>query len=125
MRSVEIVMRNPSGLHARPATLFTEAAAGFAAKVTVENLTRGKGPVDAKSMLMLLTAGVSKDHRVRLVADGPDEDAAIDSLVGLVESGLGEPGAWSVMADSQCRSINCRNSSNSGEESCGPGEASG
>ena len=40
---------------------------------------------------MLLTAGVSKDHRIRLVADGPDEDAAIDALVGLVESGLGEP----------------------------------
>ncbi len=92
MRAVEIVMRNPSGLHARPAALFTEAAAAFAAKVTVENLTRGKGPVDAKSMLMLLTVGVSKDHRIRLVADGVDEDAAIDSLVGLVESGLGEPG---------------------------------
>ncbi|NJD28890.1 MAG: HPr family phosphocarrier protein [Chloroflexi bacterium] len=91
MRSVEVVMRNPSGLHARPATLFTEAAAGFAAKVTVENLTRGNGPVDAKSMLMLLTAGVSKDHRIRLVADGADEDAAIDALVALVESGLGEP----------------------------------
>ena len=81
MRSVEIVMRNPSGLHARPATLFTEAAGRFASKVTVENITRGKGPVDAKSMLMLLTAGVSRDHRIRLVADGPDEDAAIDGLV--------------------------------------------
>lgn len=93
MRSVEIAMRNPSGLHARPATLFTEAAAGFASNVTVENLTRGKGPVDGKSILMLLTAGVAKDHRVRLVVDGPDEDAAIDALVGLVESGLGEPAA--------------------------------
>jgi phosphocarrier protein len=93
MRSVEIVMRNPSGLHARPASVFTEAAARFAANVTIENLTRAIGPVDAKSMLLLLTAGVSKDHRIRLVADGPDEDAAIDSLVALVESGLGEPGA--------------------------------
>ena len=84
-------MRNPSGLHARPATLFTEAAARFASKVTVENLTRAKGPVDGKSMLMLLTAGVSKDNRIRVSADGPDEDAAIDTLVGLVESGFGEP----------------------------------
>jgi phosphotransferase system HPr (HPr) family protein len=92
MRSIEIVMRNPSGLHARPATLFTEAAARFASKVTIENLTRGSRPVDAKSLLLLLTAGVSKDHRIRLVADGPDEDSAIDSLVGLVDSGLGEPG---------------------------------
>jgi phosphocarrier protein len=93
MRSVELVIRNPSGLHARPATLFTEAAAEFASTITVENLSRGKRPVDAKSTLMLLTAGVSRDHRIRLVADGPDEDAAIDALVGLVSSGLGEPPA--------------------------------
>jgi phosphocarrier protein HPr len=93
MRAVEIVVRNPSGLHARPATLFTDAAAAFTSRVTIENLTRSKGPVDAKSILMLLTAGVSRDHNVRLVADGPDEDAAIDALVGLVESGLGEPGS--------------------------------
>lgn len=84
-------MSNPSGLHARPATLFTEAAATFASKITVENLSRGKGPVDAKSTLMLLTAGVSRDHRIRLVADGADEDKAVDALIGLIESGLGEP----------------------------------
>ena len=66
---------------------------GFKSKITVENLTRGKGPVDAKSTLMLLTAGVSRDHRIRLAADGPDEDAAIDALVELVTTGLGEPSA--------------------------------
>jgi phosphotransferase system HPr (HPr) family protein len=90
MRSVELTIKNPSGLHARPASLFTAAAAGFAATVTVENLTRGTGPVDAKSTLLLLTAGVSFGHQVRLVADGRDESAAIDALVKLVESGLGE-----------------------------------
>ncbi|MEO8438485.1 MAG: HPr family phosphocarrier protein [Chloroflexota bacterium] len=91
MRSVELVMSNPSGLHARPATLFTAAAATFVSKITVENLSRGKGPVDAKSTLMLLTAGVSRDHRIRLVADGTDEDKAVEALVDLIESGLGEP----------------------------------
>ena len=93
MRSVELVVSNPSGLHARPATLFTEAATAFSSKITVENLSRGKSPVDAKSTLMLLTAGVSRDHRIRLAADGTDEDAAIDALVELVSSGLGEPPA--------------------------------
>lgn len=93
MRAVELVISNPSGLHARPATLFTEAATGFASNITVENLSRGKGPVDAKSTLLLLTAGVSRDHRIRLVADGPDEIAAIDALVDLVNAGLGEPSA--------------------------------
>lgn len=90
MRSIELSVTNPSGLHARPATLFTQKATGFEARITVENLDRGKGPVDAKSILMLLTAGVSRDHRIRLTADGPDEDAAIDALVDFVGSGLGE-----------------------------------
>jgi len=90
MRSVELVVSNPSGLHARPAALFTQAAARFGARITVENLDRGKGPVDAKSILFLLTAGVSRDHRIRLTADGPDEDDAVDALVVLIEAGLGE-----------------------------------
>ena len=91
MRDVEIEMTNPSGLHARPATLFTEAAARFDSRITVENLTRGKGPVDAKSILMVLTAGISNAHRIRLVAEGADETEAIDALVELIASGLGEP----------------------------------
>jgi phosphotransferase system HPr (HPr) family protein len=56
VRSTELVVANPSGLHARPATLFTEAAARFTSTITVENLSNGKGPVDAKSILLLLTA---------------------------------------------------------------------
>ena len=90
MRSLELVVTNPSGLHARPATLFTETAARFSARITIENLDRGKGPVDAKSILMLLTAGVSRDQRIRLTADGPDEEDALAALAALVESGLGE-----------------------------------
>ncbi len=90
MREIELVVRNPSGLHARPATLFTGAAAGFTARIQVENLDRGKGPVDAKSLLLLLTLGVSSGHRIRVTADGPDADAAVEALVALVESGMGE-----------------------------------
>jgi phosphotransferase system HPr (HPr) family protein len=90
MRSVEVVVRNPSGLHARPAALFTRTAGGFTSRITVENLDRGTGPADVKSMLMLLAAGVSRDQRIRLTAEGADEDSAIDALVQLIESGLGE-----------------------------------
>jgi phosphotransferase system HPr (HPr) family protein len=93
MQAVEVVMTNPSGLHARPASVFTEAAARFVSKISVENVTRGKGPVDAKSMLLLLTAGVSVGHTIRLVADGPDEEAAITALTDLIAAGLGEPTA--------------------------------
>ena len=90
MAIVELQVTNPSGLHARPATRFVEAAAGFASRVTVENLDRGSRAVDAKSILMLLTIGVVSGHRIRITADGPDADAAVETLRALVASGLGE-----------------------------------
>jgi phosphotransferase system HPr (HPr) family protein len=90
VRTVEILVNNPSGLHARPATLFSEAASRFTARITVENLDRGKPPADAKSILMLLTAGVSGGQRISLVAEGPDEAEAIETLTRLIEAGLGE-----------------------------------
>ncbi len=91
MTSVELTVRNPSGLHARPATVFVETASRFASRITVENLDRGSRAVDAKSVLMLLTAGVVAGHRIRVTADGPDADDALAALARAVESGLGEP----------------------------------
>jgi phosphotransferase system HPr (HPr) family protein len=89
--SIELTVANPSGLHARPATLFVETAAGFQSRITVENLDRGSRAVDAKSILFLLTIGVLRGHRIRLTADGSDADEALAALRELVESGLGEP----------------------------------
>lgn len=90
MASIEVLVANPSGLHARPATHFVEAAAGFESRVTVENLDRAGRPADAKSILSLLMAGVSSGHRIRITADGPDAEAAVAALHDLVASGLGE-----------------------------------
>jgi PTS hybrid protein len=98
MQSVEVVITNPSGLHARPAALFTRAAGRFGARITVENLDRGSGPVDAKSILLLLTAGVSHGQRIRISATGPDEDEAIETLVEMIREGLGEGPAASAEA---------------------------
>jgi phosphocarrier protein FPr len=90
MRTLELTIVNRSGLHARPANLFMESAARFTARITVENLDRVSRPVDAKSILMLLTAGVQCGNRIRLTADGADEEAALASLGALIEAGLGE-----------------------------------
>jgi phosphotransferase system HPr (HPr) family protein len=84
-------VRNASGLHARPATLFVQAAARYASRVTLENLDRGGRAVDAKSLLLVLTAGVSSGHHIRIAADGPDEADAVAGLQAAIESGLGEP----------------------------------
>lgn len=90
MRSIELVIANPSGLHARPAALFVQEAARFPCSITVANLDRAGKAVDAKSILMLMTIGISHGHRIRIIADGQLENEALAALEALVTSGLGE-----------------------------------
>jgi phosphotransferase system HPr (HPr) family protein len=88
-RDVEV--RNPSGLHARPAASFVKAAGAFAADVRVTNLTRDEAKsASAKSVLGVMGLGVARGHRIRIVATGDDAEAAVTTLVDLVASGLGE-----------------------------------
>ncbi|HLY35714.1 MAG TPA: HPr family phosphocarrier protein [Candidatus Limnocylindria bacterium] len=87
-----VEVRNPSGLHARPAAVFVKAAGGFSADIRVVNLTRNPDKsVAAKSVLGVLGLGVATGHSIRISAEGSDADDAVRSLVELVESGLGEP----------------------------------
>jgi phosphotransferase system HPr (HPr) family protein len=91
MADVTLQIRNPSGLHARPAALFVKTAGSFAANVQVTNLTRNPDKAAAaRSLLGVLGLGVSSGHEIRIAADGEDADAAIETLRELVESGLGE-----------------------------------
>jgi phosphotransferase system HPr (HPr) family protein len=90
MRTTEQTIRNPSGLHARPAAMFVRTAAGFRSKLTLENLERATPPVDAKSIIAIMSSGVATGHRIRITAEGEDEDAAIEALDAFVASGLGE-----------------------------------
>ena len=91
MKSVEIQIRNESGLHARPAAVLIRAAAGFRSRIGLDNVTTPAGPAaDAKSLVSVLAAGVEKGHRVRIWADGEDEAEAIDALRELLGDGLGE-----------------------------------
>jgi phosphocarrier protein HPr len=90
MRSAELTVGNPSGLHARPAALFVRTAAGFGARLTVRNLHRDLPAADAKSILEVLAQGIGRGQRIEVVADGPDEDEALARIVELVEGGIGE-----------------------------------
>jgi phosphotransferase system HPr (HPr) family protein len=85
-----LVVTNPSGLHARPAALFVRTAAEFRSVIRVRNATRGGAGVNAKGILGILTIGVSSGHEIEISAEGEDQDAALESLVALVESGMGE-----------------------------------
>jgi phosphotransferase system HPr (HPr) family protein len=87
---VRLTVRNPSGLHARPAATFVRGAGSFQASITVTNRTRGTGPANAKSILAVLGLGVSSGHEIELVAEGVDAEAALTTLRELVDAGLGE-----------------------------------
>lgn len=76
------------GLHARPAALFARAAADLPVDVTI-SLGDGE-PVDASSMLSVMTLGAAFGDSVTLRADGDGADAAVGSLAELFASELDE-----------------------------------
>ena len=90
--SREIVVRHKVGLHARPAALFVKAASGFASRITIENLTKGTAPTNAKSILSVLSVAVQMNDGIRISADGNDAEAAVIALCDLVNSNFGELG---------------------------------
>lgn len=90
MARVELEIHNQHGLHARPAAIFVQTAARFKSRITLENLDRPGKPIDAKSIMSVLTAGIHQGSRIALEADGPDAEEAIAALTELVKSGLGE-----------------------------------
>lgn len=86
MQQIRLVLKNSSGLHARPAAQFVQTAAKFTSRVTIEAM--GKS-VDAKSILQILGLGVRQGTEILLTAEGGDEAECIDSLSTLI-SGLAE-----------------------------------
>ena len=85
MVSREIKIQNSVGLHARPATFFIQKANQFKSTIWVE---KGARRVNAKSLLGVLSLAVTKDTDITIIADGPDENAAVDGLCELIENGL-------------------------------------
>ncbi|MEA3374826.1 MAG: phosphoenolpyruvate--protein phosphotransferase [Chloroflexota bacterium] len=90
-RSVELVVPNPTGLHARPAARFVRTAMRFDAQITVRNVTQGHPRANAKSMMEVANTGTAwQGERIRITAEGEDADEALEALRTLVESGFGE-----------------------------------
>jgi phosphocarrier protein FPr len=90
-QSIELVVPNPVGLHARPAVLFVQTASQFTAQITVQNVTHNRQIVDAKSMMQVVSQGTARQsERIRIVAQGEDAAEAIVALSALVEAGFGE-----------------------------------
>lgn len=91
MYSKQTVLKNLTGLHARPASEFVACAKGFESKVTIRRLDMDDAPeTNAKSIIKVLAQGISVNTPIEICADGPDEQEAVDKLVELVDSKFGE-----------------------------------
>lgn len=87
MVSKEIVVQNQVGLHARPATFFIQKANEYSSSIWIAKDTR---KVNAKSLLGVLSLGITRGTAITLFAEGADEEAAIDGLASLVETNFAE-----------------------------------
>jgi phosphocarrier protein HPr len=87
MYSKNVTIENPTGLHARPASIFIKTATQFKSKI---NIIKDEREVSAKSMLSLLSLGLTKGTEIIISADGEDEKDAVNTLVDLVNSRFGE-----------------------------------
>ena len=87
MISRSVTIRNSVGLHARPATFFVQKANSFKSSIWVE---KEDCRVNAKSLLGVLSLGISKGTTITLIADGVDEADAVAGLAELVDSEFGD-----------------------------------
>jgi phosphocarrier protein FPr len=91
--TLRLDIRNPLGLHARPAARFVQTAAGFDANVQVMNLTSGRGPASGSSLNGLATLGIRQGHEILVSAHGPQAAAALDALAALAKRNFDEQAA--------------------------------
>ncbi len=83
----EITVLNEVGLHARPATFFIQKANEFKSFITV---AKDERKVNAKSLLGVLSLGITKGTKIIITADGNDESQAIDELEALIMSNFAD-----------------------------------
>ena len=87
MISKEVLINNQVGLHARPATFFIQKANEFKSSIWIEKDDRR---VNAKSLLGVLSLGIIKGTTITIIADGADQEEAIETLSKLIDSDFSE-----------------------------------
>ena len=87
MVNQKVKIKNPTGLHLRPAGILCKKAMEYKAQVTFtfENTT-----ANAKSVLSVLGACVKSGDEIEIFCDGEDEEEALRGMVEAIENGLGE-----------------------------------
>lgn len=87
MVSKSLTVKNPSGLHLRPAGILAQTAMKFKARIIIEC---GEKKIDAKSVLNVMAASIKCGTDITLICDGEDEAEALETVATAIENGLGE-----------------------------------
>lgn len=87
MVSSKVVVKNPSGLHLRPAGLLCKTAIEFKSKIS---LKFNDNSANAKSVLGVLGACIKTGDEIEVICDGEDEEEALAVIIKAIENGLGE-----------------------------------
>lgn len=87
MVTQKIAIKNPTGLHLRPAGLFCKTAVQFKSKITFQHKDT---TANAKSVLSVLGACIKEGDEIELFCEGEDEQEALKAMLSIIEDGLGE-----------------------------------
>ncbi|WP_013323812.1 phosphoenolpyruvate--protein phosphotransferase [Gloeothece verrucosa] len=88
--SRDLIVKNPLGIHARPAAQFVSIAAQFEAEIGLENRSTNSQSINGKSINQVITLGVRQGHQIRITAGGEDAALALNALREVVENNFGE-----------------------------------
>lgn len=77
----EYVVNNEVGLHARPAALFVQCTNKFLSDIYIQ---KGNKRVDGKSIMGVMSLGIGQGENIKIIADGPDENQAIEAIERLI-----------------------------------------
>ncbi|OQX82194.1 MAG: hypothetical protein B6D56_00345 [Candidatus Omnitrophica bacterium 4484_70.1] len=78
----EIIVKNPQGLHARPAALFVQIASEYDVSVEIEKDNRR---VDGKSIIAILSLGINRGAKIKLIIEGKEANLAFQELRRFLE----------------------------------------
>ena len=87
MVSQKVKIKNPTGLHLRPAGVLCKNAIEYTSVITFKY--GGENVANAKSVLSVLGACVKSGDEIELICEGEDEETALREMIALIESGLG------------------------------------
>ena len=91
MVSQKIKIKNPTGLHLRPAGLFCKTAMQYESRITIEKKSDYEDiTANAKSVLSILGACIKSGDEINIICEGNDEAMALKGMIDIIEDGLGE-----------------------------------